>query len=89
MEIQRWQLNANAARSWLEEDEEGDWVKHSEATAQIERMREALKGLLQMTNNIEALGEWEAMDINRTLRKTYRAKVDAAIAKAKSALERE
>jgi hypothetical protein len=34
-DMQRWQLNRNNIESWLEEDEDGDWVKQSEVTAAI------------------------------------------------------
>jgi hypothetical protein len=57
--------------------------------AAVEALRatsEALAALLRQTNNIEVLGEWEAVDINRSLRKTTRARVDAVIERARAAL---
>lgn len=57
--------------------------------AEVERLRNALRALLSMTNTIEVLGEWEATDINRSLRKIKRAAVDAVIDKAYAALSKE
>lgn len=48
------------------------------------KLREVLKKLLFKTNTIEVLGEWEALDINTSLRKKNRAEVDAIIAEARA-----
>ncbi len=59
----------------------------AEVVAERDALRAALAELLRMTNTIEVLGEWEAADINRSLRAKNRALVDACIAKARAALE--
>lgn len=54
--------------------------------ARVAELEGALRALLKQVNNIEVLGEWEALEINRSLRKTTRAKVDAVINAAWQAL---
>ena len=49
-------------------------------------LRGALKALLGLTSTIEVLGEWEALDINRSARTKNRAIVDQAISDARAAL---
>lgn len=48
----------------------------------------SLKALLANVSNIEVLGEWEALEINRTIRKTQRAKVDVVIKAAREAIRK-
>jgi hypothetical protein len=43
-------------------------------------------GLLGVLGHIEVLGEWSALDINLTLSKQYRAKVDDKVAAARAAI---
>lgn len=45
MDVKRWQLNGNAARTWLEEDDEGQWVSHADHVAHTKRLREALESI--------------------------------------------
>ncbi len=49
---------------------------------------EALKELLYQVNNIEVLGEWSALDMNRSSGKKLRAEVDATVTKSREALAR-
>lgn len=56
------------------------------AIAAAPELLEALTNLLKQTNTIEVLGEWEATDTNASARKTYRARVDETIAKARAAI---
>lgn len=56
------------------------------AEEERDKLKEALRGLLGQLSNIEVLGEWEAEDINRGMRKTVRQKVDAVIAQCREAL---
>ena len=46
----------------------------------------ALEAMLRSTNTFEALGEWEALDINPRNRREQRAKVDAITARAIAAI---
>jgi hypothetical protein len=48
----------------------------------------ALKALLHATNNIEVLGEWEALDINPNQRKKTRAQVDEVITQSRAAIRK-
>lgn len=53
-----------------------------ELIAAIKSLESVLVKVLRNLSNVEALGEWEALEINRTLRKTTRAKVDEVVAEA-------
>lgn len=57
------------------------------AQTRIEQLERALDGLLRQVNNIEVLGEWEALEINSGLCKSLRPKVEAAIECARAALD--
>lgn len=46
----------------------------------------ALQALLRQTNNIEVLGEWSGLDVNRQSQKRVRAEVDEVKAAAKAAI---
>lgn len=58
----------------------------SDARTLLREARDALRQLLRETNNIEVLGEWEAQDINFSSRKKVRARVDAVITTARTAV---
>jgi hypothetical protein len=49
---------------------------------------EALQKLLRIQNDVEVLGEWEALDINTGSRKKTRAKVDEIHAQACAAVKK-
>lgn len=59
------------------------------ATLKAERdaLKAALSDLVSIQGTVECLGEWEALEMNRSLRRTERAKVDAIMAQARAALE--
>lgn len=61
-------------------------AEHDAALALVETCRKALTDLLRQASNIEGLGEWEALDINASLRRTTRAKVDEVVKFACEAL---
>ena len=46
----------------------------------------ALEGLLNVTNSLEVLGEWSALDINHKHARLERLKVDAALITARKAI---
>lgn len=48
----------------------------------------ALEALLPMTNQIEVLGEWSALEINRRSEVKVRAEVDAVIALSRAAIRK-
>jgi len=77
---------------WEKDSSLAKWFPFSaleleKANADAKRLRECLAKLLRQTNNIEALGEWEALDINPSMRRTTRAQVDAVIADCRAALQ--
>ncbi|MFK4444668.1 hypothetical protein ABH944_004828 [Caballeronia udeis] len=49
---------------------------------------EALQKLLRIQNDVEVLGEWEALEINVGMRKKTRAKVDEIHAQACAAVKK-
>ena len=46
----------------------------------------ALKGILRRLGDIEAIGEWSALDVNHGMSKKLRSNVDADIAIARAAI---
>jgi len=53
-----------------------------------EELLACLKELLYSVNNIEVLGEFSALDINRTSQKKMRAEIDATVAKCRAAISK-
>ena len=49
-------------------------------------VRDALAELLRFVPNIEVLGEWSVLGINRASKKRVRAQLDAIVGRARSAL---
>ena len=47
----------------------------------------AMEQVMGQANNIEVLGEWEVLDINRTLRKKYREHIDDIYKRARETLD--
>jgi hypothetical protein len=64
------------------------WQANARLIAAAPELMSALVALLRETNNIEVLGEWEALDINFKSRKTVRAKVDEVISQARAAIKK-
>lgn len=65
------------------------WNTRAPDAGMVEALREcaeACRTLLRITGDIEVLGEWSALEMNRNLQKTTRAKVDAVIATAEAAI---
>lgn len=69
-----------------------DAIRMYEHARRLERrnaeLEAGLRDVLAIRNNIEVLGEWEGLDINHSLRKKERARIDAVVAQARALLEK-
>jgi len=93
LKMAQWQQRSYEAGfrgSHLDSDDpmpDDGWTVARQLERELAVCRDALNELLHRTNDIEVIGEWEALDINPNLRRKLRPKIDSTIEKARFALE--